>query len=528
MLRHRDILQGIPFTWVTDHKGLIHILDQKGLSGRQARWMEKLSEFNFKVKYMAGEENILPDALSRLYEYDEPGTIRTPEEYLQYDANVEMSTTSKGLVLSAPLFVGAEALAISPRQSSRLQQGAKEVTPTPVPPTSSRPTPPATKTKQRTGQEGPPVASTSTGTQPRATRKGPLPPTETGRPETSADFAARMHDHFVLLGPGKQRKGGMGTGTQHNNERNQQRGSVSHNTDTSTNEQCSTIRILVTYPHEEKLLSQIKGQYHKDPFYKKILDSLHSFKNFETPDSGYIHLKLADRKVLCIPNIQEGERHLQETIIDQAHSLLAHLGHKKTLTYLREYVWWESMGPDVQAFCNSCITCQKSKPMTQKPYGLLNPLSVPSEPWGAIGVDFVGLFPESKDRNGEYDLITVIIDLLTAMVHLVPSQTNYTAKDIAELMFHEVYRLHGLPRAIISDQDILFTSLFWTHLNRLIGIRQKMSSAYHPETDGSTKRANRTIGQMLRACIGPNQKDWVMRCHAPNIFGTVDMEKVSQ
>jgi len=186
MLRHRDILQGIPFTWVTDHKGLIHILDQKGLSGRQARWMEKLSEFDFKVKYVAGEENILPDALSRLYEYDEPGTIRAPEEYLQYDANVEASTTSKGLVLSAPLFVGAEALAISPRWSSRLQQGAKEVTPTPVPPRSSRPTPPATKTKQRTGQEGPPVASTSAGTQPRATRKGPPPPTETGQLETGA------------------------------------------------------------------------------------------------------------------------------------------------------------------------------------------------------------------------------------------------------------------------------------------------------------------------------------------------------
>jgi len=152
--------------------------------------MEKLSEFDFKVKYVAGEENILPDALSRLYEYDEPGTIRAPEEYLQYDANVETSTTSKGLVLSAPLFVGVEALAISPRQSSRLQQGAKEVILTPVPPRSSRPTPPATKTKQRTGQEGPPVASTSAGTQPHATRKGPPPPAETGRPETGAEFAA--------------------------------------------------------------------------------------------------------------------------------------------------------------------------------------------------------------------------------------------------------------------------------------------------------------------------------------------------
>ena len=120
---------------------------------------------------------------------------------------------------------------------------------------------------------------------------------------------------------------------------------------------------------------------------------------------------------------------------------------------------------------------------------------MPAKPWEAIGVDFVGPLPESKDRDGHYDSITMVIDLLTAMVHLVPSRSNYTAKDIAELMFAEVYKHHGLPRAIISDRDVLFTSLFWTHLNRLIGIKQKMSSAYHPEIDGSTERANRTIGQ---------------------------------
>jgi len=97
----------------------------------------------------------------------------------------------------------------------------------------------------------------------------------------------------------------------------------------------------------------------------------------------------------------------------------------------------------------------------------------------SVGVDFVEPLPESKDRNGKYNSITVIIDLLTTMVHIVPSRTDYTAKDIAELMFHEVYRLHGLPRAIISDRDVLFTSLFWTHLNKLIGVCQKMSSAYH-------------------------------------------------
>ena len=271
--------------------------------------------------------------------------------------------------------------------------------------------------------------------------------------------------------------------------------------------------IPVTYPHENGLLREAKDQYSKDPFYKKILDSPKAFKNFERVD-GFIRLHLHDRTVFCVPDIRVGDRRLQEAVIDQAHLLLVHLGARKTLSYLREYVWWSSMVSNVTAFCASCTTCQRSKPPNQKPYGLLNPLPVPAKPWEAIGVDFVGPLPESKDRDGEYDSITVIIDLLTAMVHLVPSRSNYTAKDIAELMFAEVYKHHGLPRAIISDRDVLFTSLFWTNLNRLIRIKQKMSSAYHPETDGSTERANRMIGQMLQSCIGPNQKDWVPRLPA--------------
>jgi len=224
-----------------------------------------------------------------------------------------------------------------------------------------------------------------------------------------------------------------------------------------------------------------------------------------------------DRSNRIRPGVGHGRnsgRRLQEMIVDQAHSLLAHLGAYKTLLYLREFVWWRFMAKDVEVFCASCKTCQQSKPSMQKPYGLLNPLSVPANPWEAVGIDFVGPLPSAKDRNSEYDSITVIIDLLTAMVHLVPSRDNYTTKDVAELMFVEVYRHHGLPRAIISDHDVLFTSTFWTHLNQLIGVKMKMSSAYHPETDGSTERANRMVGQMLRSCIGPTQHDWVLKLPA--------------
>ena len=129
-------------------------------------------------------------------------------------------------------------------------------------------------------------------------------------------------------------------------------------------------------------------------------------------------------------------------------------------------------------------------------------------------MDFVGPLPESGNRDGFFDSITVVICLLTSMVHLVPSRTNYNASQLAELMFEHIYKLHGLPKHIVSDRDVLFTSTFWKQLHRLIGTKLRLSSAYHPQSDGSTERANQTITQMLRQCVHPNQKDWVAKLPA--------------
>jgi hypothetical protein len=215
-----------------------------------------------------------------------------------------------------------------------------------------------------------------------------------------------------------------------------------------------------------------------------------------------------------MPDILIDGRKARERLITQAHSVLAHLGTVKTLAYLRDHVWWKDMVEDIQKYCDSCQTCKRSKPTNQKPYGLLNPLSTLSKPWESIGIDFVGPLPLSKNHNGEFDSITIVIDLLTAMVHLVPSRITYNAREIAELVFAEVYKLHGLPKSIVSDRDMLFTSTFWTHLNRLTGMNQSMLSAYHPQSDGATEQANQTIGQMLRSCISSTQRDWVSKLPA--------------
>jgi len=146
MLRHRDILQGVRFKWVTDHKGLEHLLHQRNLSGRQARWVEKISEFDFKVVYVPGSENVVADALLHLYSADSLGTVRAKTEYTYFDVvnedNVDLMETS------APVLVSIEAQVAVQRHLRKALPGA-----------------------------------------------------ETGRPETAREFAARVKDRFILKPP---------------------------------------------------------------------------------------------------------------------------------------------------------------------------------------------------------------------------------------------------------------------------------------------------------------------------------------
>ena len=449
MLRHKDVLQGVHFKWVTDHKGLTYLLNQKNISGRQARWLEKISSFVFEVVYAAGSENILADALSRMYSNDSEGTKRTVAEYVYHDVSDNDTAIS---AYDTPLLAGINA-----------------------------------------------VVATHCDT-----------PTRGGEhPETSKEFACRMRNKFVLKGPRKQMEGRYTTGDPEIEENIAEASGSSFLIGSDAKEAPASLpEVILESSAGIDLIKEIKGRYAEDSVFKLVMEHPKSFRNFEVK-GDLIYIKIEGKELLCVPKILINGRSIYELIISEAHSILAHLGAIKTLHYIRDYMWWKNMVFDTKVYCDTCITCKRSKPSNQKPYGLLNPLSVPSEPWESIGMDFVGLLPLSGNRDGSFDSITVIICLLTAMVELILSRINYTAQDLAELMFENVYKHHGLPKNIISDRDVLFTSNFWEHLYKLIGTTLKMSSAYHPQTDGSTERANRTVTQMLRQCISLDQKDWV-------------------
>ncbi|KAG9226459.1 hypothetical protein CCMSSC00406_0003338 [Pleurotus cornucopiae] len=136
--------------------------------------------------------------------------------------------------------------------------------------------------------------------------------------------------------------------------------------------------------------------------------------------------------------------------------------------------------------------------------GKLQPNPIPSEPWTDISADFIVKLP----RSAGHDAILVVVDRFTKMVRLVPTTEELSALGLAKLYRDHVWKIHGLPNSIISDRGPQFASQVMRELNTLLGIQTKLSTAFHPQTDGQTERANREIETYLRMFINHRQDDW--------------------
>jgi len=181
------------------------------------------------------------------------------------------------------------------------------------------------------------------------------------------------------------------------------------------------------------------------------------------------------------------------------------LGKDKTIDQVKRRFYWPKMDEEIQSYVTSCDACQRNKPSHQAKIGLLQPLPIPERPWQQVSMDLIVALPTSKSGH---DAIVVFVDKLTKMVHYAPCKTNITAPQLAEVAMREVIRLHGVPESLLSDRDPRFTAHFWRALWDQLGTKLTMSTAYHPQTDGQTERANRTLEEMLRSFVNWRQNDW--------------------
>uniref|UniRef100_A0A803TCI3 Gypsy retrotransposon integrase-like protein 1 n=1 Tax=Anolis carolinensis TaxID=28377 RepID=A0A803TCI3_ANOCA len=170
---------------------------------------------------------------------------------------------------------------------------------------------------------------------------------------------------------------------------------------------------------------------------------------------------------------------------------------------LRDF-WWPKIRKDVEKYVNTCPVCQRSKTRREKPSGLLHPLPTPSRPWEIISADFITDLPPSLG----FTTILVVVDLFTKLAHFIPCVGLPTAKETADLFLQHIFRLHGLPKSLVTDRGSQFTSRFWKALQKLLGIDSRLSSAHHPQTDGQTERTNATLEQYLRCYVNYQQDNW--------------------
>jgi hypothetical protein len=183
-----------------------------------------------------------------------------------------------------------------------------------------------------------------------------------------------------------------------------------------------------------------------------------------------------------------------------------HSGFYRTYRRLAANVYWVGMKNAVQEFVRGCDVCQRQKYLASTPGGLLQPLPIPDRIWEDIAMDFITGLPKSMG----FEAILVVVDRLSKYCHFIPLKHPYTARTIAEVFVKEIVRLHGVPLSIVSDRDPIFMSNFWQEMFKLQGTKLKMSSAYHPKSDGQTEVVNRCLETYLRCFIADQPKTWVL------------------
>ena len=119
-------------------------------------------------------------------------------------------------------------------------------------------------------------------------------------------------------------------------------------------------------------------------------------------------------------------------------------------------------------------------------------------------MDFITDHPTSEG----YDTVLVVIDRLTKMSHFIPCKKSLDARQFATLFLKEIVRLHGIPRDVITDRGSLFTSDLWKKTTEKLGIERRLSTAFHPQTDGQTERTNGILDQYLRVYVNYQQDNW--------------------
>ncbi|GJT98469.1 putative reverse transcriptase domain-containing protein [Tanacetum coccineum] len=191
---------------------------------------------------------------------------------------------------------------------------------------------------------------------------------------------------------------------------------------------------------------------------------------------------------------------MRTVVMDKVHKskYSVYPGADKMYYDLRDMHWWPGMKRDIATYVSKCLTCSKVKVEHQRPSGLLQQTEIPEWKWDMITMDFITKLPRSKSGH---DTIWVIVDKLTKSAHFLAIKEDYSTEKLAKIYVDEIVVRHGVPVLIISDRDGRFTLRCWQTVQKALGTRLDMSTAYHSQMDGQSERTIHTLEDILRACV---------------------------
>src|ERR1700689_3245704 len=184
--------------------------------------------------------------------------------------------------------------------------------------------------------------------------------------------------------------------------------------------------------------------------------------------------------------------------------IAGHPGRFKTLELVTRNYWWPNMSRYIGKYVATCDLCLRTKVIRKLPCRELALLPTPTERWHTISVDFIVELPDSRG----YDMVIMVVDSTGKRAHFIETTTTITSKGVAHLFLKYIWKLHGLPKKVISDCGVQFVAEFMKELYRLLGIEVASSTAYHPQTDGQTERVNQELEQYICLFVNERQNNW--------------------
>ncbi|GBG89896.1 hypothetical protein CBR_g49746 [Chara braunii] len=245
--------------------------------------------------------------------------------------------------------------------------------------------------------------------------------------------------------------------------------------------------------------------YREDRFMSKIIRRLKAKDKVTSAEfvlvNGLLFLEKAGNKRLCVPDRES----LRSLFLGECHDATRHFGFKTTAANLLQRFWWPTMMRDAKLYVETCQVCQRDKPRTQAPLGVLKPLPIPERPGESLSMDFMDTLVTGKSGMRH---IFVIVNRFSKYTRLVAMPETAKTEYVIRLFKENKVRDFGLPKSIVSDKDVRFTSELWKAAAAEQGTQLQMTFGNHPEANGQAEQLNRAVQHLLRHYIKPNQVDW--------------------